>query len=72
MRDKREHAIRRKTWAFYTVQICVCLPAAYFHEVTWPLAALSGGVYLFYVAAIAAEKIMLGMINKGCKFGSTE
>jgi len=55
--------VRRKTWAFYFVQI-VCVIAAYRSGITWPCAALSGGVFLVYVGAISVEKILMKWMEK--------
>jgi len=55
--------IRRKTWAFYTVQL-ICAICAYSKGITWPCAALSGGTFLVYVGAISTEKILLKWLDK--------
>lgn len=61
--SKETKSLRRKTWAFYCVQ-AVCALAAFKTGITWPLAALSGGVFLVYVGAISAEKILLKWLDK--------
>jgi hypothetical protein len=58
MNDKYKSA-RRKTWAFYTVQLICALSAYKAGIISWPLAALSGGCFLVYVGAVSAEKVLL-------------
>jgi hypothetical protein len=60
-----EKKSNRKLWGFYTIELGICLPAAYFgHGITWPLAALAGGVYLFFAFTNVAEKIGLAIANQ--------
>jgi hypothetical protein len=62
--------VRRKTWAFYSVQL-ICAIAAYKSGITWACAALSGGAFLVYVGAISTEKILLTWLNRGGKCDKT-
>lgn len=59
---KKSH---RKVCAFYTIQLLICAPTAFKDGITWPLAALSGGVFLFFVSGIWAEKAVLAWLQKG-------
>jgi hypothetical protein len=56
---------RKRTLAFYAIELLICVPAAIIHGITWPLCALSGGVFLFYCGFTTWENIavLLGKIN---------
>jgi hypothetical protein len=61
---KKTNWLRRKTWAFYVVELAICAVSAYRFEMNWPLAVLSGGIFLVYVGAISTEKILLKWLDK--------
>lgn len=65
--NPNQKRLHRKLWAFYIIHFSICVPAVIIKGLTWPLAALVGGLFLFLCASIETEKIMLKMIESGIK-----
>ena len=62
--EEAQKRTNRKMGAFYAILVGIGIPCSIRFGVGWPLAALIGGAYLFFVSGVTSEKALLAWIKK--------
>jgi hypothetical protein len=62
--DQAQPPTYRKTWAYYTLFLGICVPNGIKFGVNWPIVILAGICYLAYVGVLSVEDVAMKLIQE--------